>query len=292
MESEPHRTCCRKAMLYGLFINAKAEDRNVCAEFKVREVAERVLLILSKQFSAEGVLLEYKRAGREFFSVSVKSKALSSFLQELDSAPEGTLMFSLVNFKCAECAGAFLSGAFMACGTLNDPHCGYHLEFSFSAEHRRRAELFGLFLSGLNVGEPKTVDRKTKIGVYYKKNLAITDLLYLMGATRSNFDMANICIEKDISNRENRATNCVAQNISRSVVASLKQIEAIERLERSGRLEGLGKDICYTAELRVENPSASLSELALMHEPPISKSGLNRRLTRILEEAEVADSPS
>ena len=38
-----------------------------------------------------------------------------------------------------------------------------------------------------------------------------------------------------------------------------------------------------TALLRIENDDVSLSELALMHEPPISKSGLNHRLEKICD---------
>ena len=37
--------------------------------------------------------------------------------------------------------------------------------------------------------------------------------------------------------------------------------------------------------LRVENDSATLAELAELHDPPISKSGLNHRLTKIIEAA-------
>jgi DNA-binding protein WhiA len=69
-------------------------------------------------------------------------------------------------------------------------------------------------------------------------------------------------------------------------MAKISKVEAIELLEREGKLPKLGEELYYTARLRVDNPSMSLSELALIHEPPISKSGLNRRLTRIMEEAE------
>ena len=78
----------------------------------------------------------------------------------------------------------------------------------------------------------------------------------------------------------------MTKNISKAVAASNRQIEAIERLAESGKLLSLPEELRYTAELRLENPSATLFELAYMHEPPISKSGLNRRLTRLLEEAE------
>jgi DNA-binding transcriptional regulator WhiA len=36
----------------------------------------------------------------------------------------------------------------------------------------------------------------------------------------------------------------------------------------------------------MDNPSLSLSELAHAHNPPISKSGLNHRLAKIIEFAE------
>ena len=69
----------------------------------------------------------------------------------------------------------------------------------------------------------------------------------------------------------------------------MRQIEAIKSLMASGKMLSLPEELRYTAQLRLENPDASLFELSHMHEPPISKSGLNRRLTRLLEEAEEAD---
>ena len=48
----------------------------------------------------------------------------------------------------------------------------------------------------------------------------------------------------------------------------------------------LPDELFETAKLRLENPSMSLAELARSHEPPISKSGLNHRLSKIIEVAE------
>ena len=58
------------------------------------------------------------------------------------------------------------------------------------------------------------------------------------------------------------------------------------RLEKSGKLAKLPSELKYTAELRLNNPSASLSEIALMHEPPITKSGLNRRIMKLIAASE------
>jgi DNA-binding protein WhiA len=102
---------------------------------------------------------------------------------------------------------------------------------------------------------------------------------------RSSFDFANVCIERDIRNNENRATNCVARNISKSVDATRKQIEAINKLARNHKLESLPEELRITAGLRLENEDISLSELARLHDPQISKSGLNHRLEKICQAA-------
>ena len=57
-------------------------------------------------------------------------------------------------------------------------------------------------------------------------------------------------------------------------------------LEDSGVFSLLSEDLKTTAALRKENPEASLAELAELHCPPITKSGVNHRLRKICERAE------
>jgi DNA-binding protein WhiA len=99
-------------------------------------------------------------------------------------------------------------------------------------------------------------------------------------------DNRNLRIAREIRNNENRATNCVAKNIEKSVSASAKQMDAIEKLTITGMLAQLPDSIRLTARLRAENPDASLEELRNLHNPPITKSGLNHRLQKILSEAD------
>lgn len=284
MDAPLTRTCCRKAMLYGLFINATVSgERMLEAEFKSEQSAQRAAEILKKQFSSEAELVCERKASRDVYKIVARSKALVSFLQEMDKDNNAKTLTELVDFKCSECAQAFVRGAFVSAGTVSDPQKGYHLEFS--AVKQGRAKLL-CDLLGEQMDFPKVIQRTNKIGIYYKKSQIIIDLLYYMGATKCNFDMMNACIERELRNDTNRSTNCVASNISKSVAASLKHVEAIERLKSTEKLAKLSEELRYTAALRVNNPSATLSELALMHEPPISKSGLNRRLAKILEEAD------
>ena len=132
-------------------------------------------------------------------------------------------------------------------------------------------------------GEPRLISRGERLCLYYKNNGAIVDLLFFIGCNKTGTDVANSAIKKDIRNYENRATNCDTGNISRAVSAAQKHINAIEELKASGKFDSLPEELRYTAELRLENPDASLAELASLHEPPLSKSGLNRRLLFLCE---------
>ena len=57
------------------------------------------------------------------------------------------------------------------------------------------------------------------MGLYYKNGTAAEDLAALAGAGRTAMEMMNARIEREIRNQENRATNCVAKNIEKSVSA-------------------------------------------------------------------------
>lgn len=278
------KNCCRKALLFGLFYGGVIQqgEKRVTAHFRSEAAAELAYSLLEGRFSVSGELTEERRAGRRYLSLSASCPALYDMLCLVDSGDERKL-FELLGFRCGSCRAEFLRGVFMATASVNDPHKGYHLEFSLTSATRvdRLAELLSTATEN-----PRRIQRGNREGLYYKTNGAISDLIYYIGGTKSSFAVANTWIERDIRNNENRATNCVARNISRSVGASQKQIAAIEQLAACGRLSTLPEELQQTAALRVEYDSASLSELALLHQPPISKSGLNQRLTRILREAE------
>jgi DNA-binding protein WhiA len=96
------------------------------------------------------------------------------------------------------------------------------------------------------------------------------------------FDFFNAQIERSIRNDENRATNCVTENISRAIRTGARQFAAIEYLEEQNLIAALPEDLQFTARLRLNNPDITLSELAELHFPPITKSGLYHRLEKIM----------
>ena len=277
------KNCCRRALLFGLLMGASpAGEGGLLARYPSEEVSALAIDLLDRIFHASVACEKKVRAGREVWELRFAAKAIETFLSAVDGEAREPI-HKTAGFRCASCQSEFMRGVFLGCATVTNPRKGYHMEISLPTEER--CDVLRAFME-LNLSRPGKIKRGSRFGLYYKSNGAISDLLYYIGGSGASFDVTNVWIERDIRNNENRATNCVARNISRSVDASKKQREAIERLYETRRIDALPEELRQTAALRLEYPDASLSELAMVHQPPISKSGLNRRLTRILEEAE------
>ncbi|MBE6531627.1 MAG: DNA-binding protein WhiA [Ruminococcaceae bacterium] len=273
--------CCRKALLFGLLYNAQTADNGrmrVSLSLEESAVLARELL----GDAANVTVREGFRAGRKIWEIEFSSKSFSAFLSKIS---HGQSVSDAAKFRCEECRVCFIRGIMISCATLNDPHKGYHLEVPVARVHAERATPLSDIFEECGF-LPKRTERKNSSSVYFKSNAVIADILNYSGAMQSGFDMANVCIERDIRNNENRATNCMAKNISKSVDATKIQLAAINKLIETNRLERLPKELIQTARLRLENNELSLSELAKIHEPPISKSGLNHRLEKICRAAD------
>lgn len=287
-EAPLKKNCCRKAYLLGLLFNSKKQGENsFFAEYSESDVAKRVTELLRSLWSTVATSEEIKKPGKAYTKISFSSKAFYRIVDLLDNDPDATISED-IGFSCPLCQQAFLRGVFISCAKITDPQKSYHLEFSLSKQNLSRASKLYRFLS-VSGFVPKIVNRSNSSGLYFKNNSTISDILYFSGAVRANFDYENTGIEKEIRNNENRATNCVARNIYKSINASQKHISAINALIKNHKIERLPEELRETAMLRLENSDATLSELALMHTPPISKSGLNHRLEKICKEAEETD---
>lgn len=90
-------------------------------------------------------------------------------------------------------------------------------------------------------------------------------------------------ILKGIRNDANRKANSEVANIKKTVAAAMQQIAAIEKIRDTVGLESLNDDLRQLAQLRLDNPDLSLRALGEMLVPPISRSGVNHRMNRLLE---------
>lgn len=288
------KKCCSKAELIALlrlsgtvfrneteYFGLKFTSNNAAVTRKalslIREVNSK---IPAKVFTEKSPKLN-KRAS---YNILLEPSALS---QELLTAlgfdnDEG---FSTENeyrsLKKSCCQRAYLRGAFLATGSVNKPEAEYHLEFSTISQ------TFGKFLLDIMKKlyfPAKMTDRKDEYIIYLKEGEAILDFLGMMQADISaeKFEAARNL--KEVRKQVNAIVNCETANLEKTVAASLKQTEHIKLLQKTNVLETLKIELQETARVRLENPEASLSELAQMLH--VSKSALTHRMKKLSNLAE------
>jgi DNA-binding protein WhiA len=280
-EQLPKNACCRRALAQGLLFCADTTGGVFSLTVPGGEIGRRVSDFLAEQLRTEVREQAFRRVGRDYVTLTLFSRQTLARLQRADMSD--LPLPTLLGFDCDGCLRAFLSGFFIATASVTDPQKNYHMEFACRtvSAAQRLASLWGEVAA-----PPKMVRRAGGAALYYKSSAAMEDVFSYLYARRALFALMNHKIERDIRNGENRATNCVAKNIQKAVDAAGTQIAAIQRLRGSRAWDKLSSSLRETAELRLQNEDATLSELALLHQPPITKSGLNHRLKKLLEMAE------
>jgi len=273
----PKNECCRRALAYGLLACADiTEDGSIDLRAASREQGEAIAFFLRNRMACEITMEDLKRAVGEpvLLHITLRKKAdwMVRFLDEDFFNSNHEL------FPCPHCKAYFIRGAFVAKGTVADPMKGIHLEISCGSDTVARR--LACLLEELGC-PPKTVLRANGQHLYYKNGAAVEDFLTLLNANKALFTLINVKIERELRNNVNRAANCETGNIQKAVKASAKQTAAIEKLRDSEFWETLPDALRQTAQLRLANPDASLTELALLHQPVLTKSGLNHRLQKL-----------
>lgn len=174
------------------------------------------------------------------------------------------------------------AGAFLAGGSVTDPEKRYHLELDTG--HAQASREVAALLTEMGF-LPHSVRRGGSSVIYFKQSEHIEDLLTTIGAPAAAMDIMTAKVDKEIRNGANRAMNCDMANVNKTIDAALEQKNAIQRLQENGRLERLPEKLRQTALLRLQYPEMSLSQLAEKCDPPVTKSCMNHRMRKLLEEA-------
>ncbi len=173
---------------------------------------------------------------------------------------------------------AFVRESFLNGGSITDPTKDYHLEFvcSGAEEADRITDVLRSFRL-----EPRIMERGGHLVVYLKDAAQISDVLKLMGSVDGLLELENVRILKEVSEKINRQVNCETANLQRTVSAGIRQVEDIQLIQREIGLSKLDPGLREIAEKRLEDPNATLSELAERLTEPIGKSGANHRLRKL-----------
>ena len=175
-----------------------------------------------------------------------------------------------------------IKGTYLGSGSINNPEKKYHLEIGF--KEKTSAEKIKEYLSCYEI-KSSIIEKSNQYSIYLKDGEEISKFLALIGASKSVLKFETIRVQREMNNKINRIVNCETANLNKTINASIEQIEAIKKLKKSRKFEQLEEPLKEIAELRLENPNASLVELGKMLKQPVGKSGVNYRLKKILEMA-------
>lgn len=174
----------------------------------------------------------------------------------------------------------FLRRVFFLDGYIANPEKEYHLEIL--TDEIELANLICDLLKEFGI-TAKIIEKKYKFATYIKEADSIALFLNIIGAHKSLFKFEDMKALHEMNNQVNRMVNCETANLSKIVNTSVRQIEAIKKIDRSIGLNNLPDGLKEIAELRINNPEIGLEELGKMLKTPISKSGVNHRLKKLEE---------
>jgi DNA-binding protein WhiA len=287
-------SCCEKAELSALIrMNGSVglTNKRIVLDISTENaaIARRIYTLLKRHFAVPTELLVRKKMRLKKNNVYIVRvpAGVEELLKEMSITTEGfqfhpTIDKNLVKKPC--CKRAYLRGAFLAGGSVNNPEgSSYHLEIaSIYEEHcRSLVELANKF--HLNA---RFIERKKGFILYIKEGEKIIEFLSIIGAHQALFKFEDVRIMRDMRNSVNRIVNCETANLNKTIGAAVRQIENIKLLQREVGLENLPEKLREVAEVRLNYPDINLKEVGDMLKGQVSKSGVNHRLRKLDEWAE------
>ena len=274
-----------------LLLGREFTPRSIVFKTENEHTFSHFIFLLDKLFRAKCEVVAPMRgeSGRNrSYTVTVTSpeKCRRIFEHYGHDERDVTLRVNRANINDEDEQRAFIRGAFLACGSVTDPEKTYHLEFAVSYRNlcmdicRMIREIQDCDIS------VKMLTRNGAYIAYIKDSEQITDLLTYMGAVVASMNVMGTKALKQVRNIANRRANSEIANLQKTASASAHQIKAINKLKKNGKYNLLSEELKEVAQLRYDYPELTLRELGEKLSPPISRSGVNHRLEKIIRMAE------
>lgn len=259
--------------------------------------------LISSNTSKNGKMLEYsteseyninrfgkllKNVGIEEFSINIQGKIYninfkSKYLEQVYidefcfcNYNKSDVIEFVKKMDNVDCSKSLIRGIFLGSGSVNNPENTYHLEMKVL-----NIELITVLIDLLK--NYNIILKSTGNSLYIKDGEEISEFLAFIGGSNSVIKFEEIRVQRHMNNKINRLVNCETANLNKVLNASVEQINAIKKLKENGKFQTLDDSLKELAELRLEHPDFSLSELGLLLDKPIGKSGVNYRLKKIIE---------
>ncbi len=285
----PNKHCCALAECFGilLFCNSFHMD-GIKVITESREFAYILPKLFKKAFNLSfDSYPSLEAPGKLVFQIWDPEKIgiiMESFGFDIQDTLALHVNMPVVEEEC--CKASFLRGAFLAGGSTTAPEKGYHMELTTT--HQAVARETNLLTREVMAFPPKMAQRSGGQVLYFKQSEQISDFLTYLGAPVAAMGIMEARLEKELNNKVNRRCNCDDANISKVVEAAQEQLCAICTLHEAGMMEKLPAKMKQAADAREANPAASLTELAAMMDPPITKPAMNNRMKKLIQLAKEA----
>ena len=173
-----------------------------------------------------------------------------------------------------------IRGTYLGSGSINNPEKKYHLEIGI--RDKKEAGKIKDDLIKYNI-KSNIIKKNNQYSIYIKDGEEISKFLALLGANKAVLKFEEIRVLREMKNNVNRIVNCETANLNKTINAAVKQAELIKKLKKSGKFNNLPEDLKEIANLREENPEATLEQLGAMLKNPIGKSSVSHRFKKIEE---------
>lgn len=280
----PQKQCCAMAECFGILLFCNSFQRNgIKIITESREFAYLLPRLFKKAFDLSfDSYPSMESPGKLIFQILAPDKIdyiMDSYGFSVDNTVSLHINLPVVEEDC--CKAAFLRGAFLAGGSVTDPSKGYHMEITTTHQSVAR-EAYTLIQEVMGFA-PKTAPRGGGQVLYIKQSDLISDFLTYLAAPVAAMGIMEAKLEKELNNKVNRRCNCDDANLSKVVEAAQEQLAAIRKLKTDGRLEHLPAKLQQAAKARENNPEATLTELATMMDPAITKPAMSNRMKKLVQ---------
>lgn len=280
VQKKQNKHCCALAACYGIACFGRYfDERGIVLNTELQAVAQYARRCFA-QCGIMGEIIEKQRPSGLVYEFKIDQPTEVEKMRELFhcETEQISLRIDPRFFQCTNCFHAFVSSAFLCCGTMTDPQKEYNMEFlctRYNLAHDLEA-----ILGEYEFGPHHTVRKGLNV-VYVKASNQLEDLLVFMGAGNSAMRLMDLKMFKEIRNKTNRLTNCETANMDKIVTANVQAVKAINYLKQENAFDALSEPLRQAAQLRLDWPELSLAQLAEKSQQPISKSGLSHRLKKL-----------
>lgn len=282
-----HRPCCMEAELQAItaavgILSIVGGTSLLTYRTATIACAKETLLLLKRRFGV--VTMPYyvrneRLGGRREYVLQLAREDSSRVLGALQLA-SGRMAGVGRMYRRVCCRRAHIKGAFLAAGTIANPERSYRAEFVLNSPER--AVFLIRVLAQCGVSAVCSIRRGQHL-VYIGQMEGVSTLLRLLGASRAVLHLENVRALSAVRQQTNRVTNFDQANLSRQLSAGQQQADVIEALSLEGGLAAMPKDLAELARLRLVNRDATLEQLGAMLNPPLSKSGVQHRMRRVIQ---------